>query len=170
MTAGSAVVRAGANARSRAVAAILAALALAVAIGTTAPASAGSSSAVCRAGQTDRAEHRAPDVLLSQLGRAFAVPAASLRGTSFVRCAGGRLMACMTGANLNCGRANASRHSQGGDAFCHDNPGAVVVPMAATGHDSVYDWHCQGSNAVAGPQTEPVDDLGFMSRNWRFVR
>lgn len=124
----------------------------------------------CPAGRDDASERPAPASLLPRLGRAFGVAPATLHGGSFVRCAGGTLMGCMVGANLNCGHANSSRHSAGADAFCRDSPGADVVPMAATGHDTIYDWHCDGTHAVAGKTVAEVDRLGFMAGNWRPLR
>ena len=146
---------------------LLAALPLAAA---AAPDLAWGATGLCRTGQDDAAARPAPAALLPRLEQTFGVAPDVLRGTSYVRCAGGRLMGCTTGANLNCGSANVSRRSEGADAFCHDNPGSDMVPMAATGHDTVYDWHCDGTRAVAGKPTEAVDRLGFMSRNWRLVR
>lgn len=139
-------------------------------LGLATPAFAQDPTGLCKAGRSDRAERPAPDALLPRLGKTFGVDPGVLRGTSYIRCMEGRLVACEVGANLDCGPAKVSRHSAGGDAFCHDNPGAAVVPMAATGHDTVYDWHCRGTRAVAGRQFEAVDRLGFMSGNWRPVR
>lgn len=136
------------------------------AIGLAAPVAPG----LCGPGQSDIRERPAPDALLPRLGRTFGVAAGVLRGGSYVRCADGRLMGCMVGANLNCGHADVSLRSRGGDAFCHDNPGSDVVPMAATGHDMIYGWRCVGTRAVPGHPTTDVDRLGFMARNWRPIR
>ena len=124
----------------------------------------------CRTRSDDRIERPAPDALLPRLGRTFGVAPITLRHGAYIRCAEGALMGCMIGANLNCGKADVSRHSAGADAFCRENTDAQVVPMSSTGHDTVYAWHCVGSHAVAGETVEQIDRLGFMTRNWRVVR
>lgn len=138
--------------------------------GLALPAAGQGAQQACRVGQTDQQERPASGSLLPALGRTFGVAPATLRDGSYVRCVKGRLMGCMVGANLNCGQANMVRHLEGADAFCHDNPGADVIPMAATGHDTIYDWNCVGTRAVAGKAVENVDSQGFMSANWRPVR
>ncbi|QBR71350.1 hypothetical protein CU048_08715 [Beijerinckiaceae bacterium] len=88
------------------------------------------------------------------------------KGTSF-RCMQGQVWLCNTGANLVCGKANASRKSAGASAFCKDNPGSDVVPMAATGHDTIYEWKCVGTKAVISRQVEKLDPRGFIAENWK---
>ncbi len=124
----------------------------------------------CRPHQDDSTELPAPDALLPQIGGVFAVAPEALRGTSYIRCDDGLLLACIVGANLNCGHADVTRSSKGGDAFCRNNPGASVIPLAATGHSTIYDWHCDGAHAVAGQMIGSVDRLGFIARNWRPIR
>lgn len=141
-----------------------------VLIGLAGSVDAQDAAAFCKAGQSDRSERPTPEALLPRVGKVFGVEPRILRGASFVRCAGGHLMACAVGANRDCGRADVSRHSVGGDAFCHDNPGAAVVPMAATGHDTIFAWHCSGAHAVAGGTVAKVGASGFMSGNWRRLR
>lgn len=88
------------------------------------------------------------------------------KGTSF-RCMNGKVFLCNTGANLVCGKANTSRTSAGAEDFCKQNPGSDVVPMAATGHDTVYEWKCVGNKAVISKQAETVDPRGFITENWK---
>lgn len=88
------------------------------------------------------------------------------KGTSF-RCMDGKVWLCNTGANLVCGKADTSRTSAGASAFCKDNPGSDVVPMAATGHDTVYEWKCDGEKAVIAKEAVAVDSRGFLSYNWK---
>jgi hypothetical protein len=89
-----------------------------------------------------------------------------LKGTSF-RCMEGKVSLCNTGANLVCGKANTSRRSAGAADFCKQNPGSDIVPMAATGHDTVYEWKCVGNKAVISKQVETVDPRGFLTENWK---
>ena len=79
------------------------------------------------------------------------------RESAYVRCAGAKLMACWVGANLDCGKANVHRSLLGATAYCRDNPGSDSIPMAATGHDTIYDWRCDGKRAVAGKANRAVD-------------
>ncbi|MGH6795745.1 MAG: hypothetical protein ACREDD_07250 [Methylocella sp.] len=88
------------------------------------------------------------------------------KGTSF-RCMGGKVFLCNAGANLVCGKANTSRTSVGAADFCKQNPGSYVVPMAATGHATVYEWKCAGNKAVISKQAETVDPRGFITENWK---
>jgi hypothetical protein len=88
------------------------------------------------------------------------------KSTSF-RCTGGKVWLCNTGANLVCGKANTSRSSAGASDFCQQNPGSDVVPMAATGHDTIYEWTCAGNKAVISKQIETVDPRGFITDNWK---
>jgi hypothetical protein len=136
-------------------------------VGTLVPAVAQDAPAACRPNQTDRVARPAPDALLPVLARTFGVAPDGLSGGSYVRCAHGRLMGCMVGANLECGPADVSRRSPGATSFCRDNPNVDTVPMAATGHATVYDWRCVGRRAVAGRRSVEVDPLGFIAVNWR---
>lgn len=88
------------------------------------------------------------------------------KGTSY-RCMGGKAWLCNVGANLVCGKANAAQSLPGATAFCKQNPGADVVPMAATGHDTIYEWKCVGSNARIARQVVNVDSRGFIAENWK---
>jgi hypothetical protein len=90
------------------------------------------------------------------------------KSTSF-RCMEGKVWLCNTGANLVCGKANASRTSAGAGNFCKQNPGSDVVPMAATGHDTIYEWKCVGSKAAISKQAETVDPRGFIADNWKQI-
>jgi hypothetical protein len=86
-----------------------------------------------------------------------------------VRCAGTKLLACWIGANLNCGKVNARRSLPGASEFCRANPDADVVPMAATGHDTIYDWRCVGGRAVATKTVVAVDRQGYDAGNWKEI-
>jgi hypothetical protein len=74
---------------------------------------------------------------------------------------------CNYGANLVCGKANTSRKSKGAAEFCRQNPGSDVVPMAATGHDTIYDWTCVGNEAHVSGKIAEVDPRGFIAGNWK---
>jgi hypothetical protein len=95
--------------------------------------------------------------------------ALSVEGYLNYRCYQGTVMGCVVGANLNCGKANISTSSRGGDEFCRANPNAQNIPMAATGHDTVYSWRCAGTQAVPVKRFSPVDDRGFEIMNWKVL-
>jgi hypothetical protein len=125
--------------------------------------------ALCASGSGPRAAVPVPRELEAEVAKALDIPIEMVRDGAFVRCAGTRLLACAVGANLNCGKANASRSLPGATAFCHDNPDADVVPMAATGHDTIYDWRCVGRRAIAGKTVVTVDRDGYDAGNWKEV-
>jgi hypothetical protein len=77
---------------------------------------------------------------------------------------------CNYGANLVCGKANVSREPAGATAFCKENPGSDSVPMAATGHDTIYSWECAGNKARISGQTLTVDPRGFIAENWKRIK
>ncbi|WP_292528021.1 hypothetical protein [Methylocystis sp.] len=88
------------------------------------------------------------------------------KGTSY-RCMGGKTWLCNVGANLVCGKADASQSLPGAAAFCKDNPGSDMIPMAATGHDTIYEWKCVGPNAQIARKIVNVDSRGFIAENWK---
>jgi hypothetical protein len=133
------------------------------------PASAASGAAFCSSAAAPRAPVPVPHQLEARVARAFDIPVDLVRDGGFVRCAGTRLMACVTGANLNCGKVNARRSLPGASEFCRANPDADVVPMAATGHDTIYDWRCVGGRAVATKTVVAVDRQGYDAGNWKEI-
>ena len=83
------------------------------------------------------------------------------------RCMSGRVWICNYGANLPCWKADVSRTSKGGDAFCADNPNSDMIPMAATGHGTIYEWRCRGRKAVVKGQPLSIDRRGFVAEMWK---
>ena len=133
------------------------------------PASAASEPATCAAGAGPHTPVPVPKELEADVARAFGVPVDLLRGGAFVRCAGAKLLACMVGANLNCGKANTRRSLPGAGDFCRANPDAQIIPMAATGHDTIYTWRCVGRRALAAKAVVAVDPDGYDAGNWKEV-
>ena len=131
------------------------------------PASAASAAAFCSSGAGPRASVPVPRELEAEVAKAFDIPVELARNAAFVRCAGNRLLACWIGANLNCGKANARRSLPGARAFCRANPDADDVPMAATGHDTIYAWRCVRGRAVATKVIVAVDPEGYDAGNWK---
>ena len=108
-----------------------------------------------------------PKKLEPLVAETFGISADQARNSAYVRCAGGKLMACWIGANLDCGKANLRRSLLGANAYCRDNPGSESIPMAATGHDTIYDWRCDGRRAMAGKAILAVDAQGYIADNWK---
>jgi len=131
--------------------------------------SAASVSAYCASSASPRVPVPAPKDLEADVASAFNVPIDVVRHGAFVRCAKGKLLACLTGANLNCGKANTRRSLPGAGAFCRDNPDADMIPMFATGHDTIYAWRCIGRRAVATKAVVAVDAHGYDAGNWKEV-
>jgi hypothetical protein len=122
--------------------------------------------AYCTRVVTDDDPGMVPTSLLPSFQRAFQFPGQVPREGLRFRCYQGTVMGCSMGANLNCGKANISRTSGRGNEWCRDHPNDRNIPMAATGHDTIYEWRCSGTHAVPGRKTSPVDDRGFEIINW----
>jgi hypothetical protein len=111
----------------------------------------------------------APGSLVGQVAAAFGVhmPPAEMAAQTVIRCENGLVLACMTGANLNCGKADVSRTSAGGNTWCQQHPNASFIPMFATGHATIYVWRCDGTRAVPERQAQAVDAQSYVAGNWR---
>lgn len=109
--------------------------------------------------------------LIPQAKRAFELGPEMSRAlvvaTTSMRCMGGQVWLCNAGANLACGKAGVSRASAGADRFCKANPNSSDVPMAATGHATIYAWKCVGTKARVDRSFARVDARGFIVDNWK---
>jgi hypothetical protein len=110
-----------------------------------------------------------PSALVGAVAAAFGarMPPAEVAAQSAIRCEDGVVLACMTGANLNCGKADIRKTSQGGDTWCREHPDAPSIPMFATGHATIYAWRCEGTHAVPERQAQTVDAKGYVAEYWR---
>jgi hypothetical protein len=132
--------------------------------------SAHATGAYCPGGASERSAHAVPAALQPSVAELFGIGVAQVRDAAVVRCVGSELLACWVGANLDCGRADPRRRLVGATAFCRDNPDADNVPMVATGHDTIYEWHCVKGRAVAGKVLMAVDPQGYIAGNWKVVK
>ncbi len=126
----------------------------------------------CHRVVTDDQPGEVPASLIPAFVRAFdsmATSSANIEGYLHFRCYQGTVMGCVVGANLNCGKADARQRSQGGDDWCQAHPNDSNIPMAATGHSTVYIWRCSGSRAVPVRRFSPVDTRGFEVMNWKVL-
>ena len=113
---------------------------------------------------------KVPADLMSAVATTFQIDNDAVRKAAFVRCVGPKLMGCYIGANLDCDKAETSRSLPGATAWCRGNPGSKIIPMSATGHDTIYEWSCKGRHAVAGKAMVTVDPQGYIADNWREIR
>ncbi|GJD87688.1 hypothetical protein BHAOGJBA_1193 [Methylobacterium hispanicum] len=93
-----------------------------------------------------------------------AEPLEDLRRTTVYRCMGGRVWLCNRGANIVCGKADASSATAAVAAFCRERPGEDV-PMVVTGHATIHSWQCMGAEARI-VRSLALDRRGFASVNW----
>jgi hypothetical protein len=125
----------------------------------------------CASAGDDDSLRPIPATLVPRARRVFDLSAemsgAWIKKSTRFRCMSGKVWLCNFGANLVCDKANASRSSPGAEEFCAQNPGADVVPMAATGHDTIYAWKCVGKKARISRQVEKLDPRGFIAGNWK---
>lgn len=95
-------------------------------------------------------------------------PEDMLKASTFWRCMDGQVMVCNAGANLPCeAKANSDKtptHAM--SDYCKDNPEVDFIPMAVTGHDTIYDWSCEQGVAKVGEQISKVDAAGFIANIW----
>ncbi|SUE43377.1 hypothetical protein [Roseomonas gilardii] len=91
---------------------------------------------------------------------------ALLRAQSHYRCMDGHLYACFTGANLPCDKLDQRRENAGAEAFCRANPASDSIPMAATGHDTPYEWRCRNGRAEVVGTVQELDARGFGKALW----
>ncbi len=125
----------------------------------------------CHPGQTDETTRPIPPALASDVIAAFAVrmTPTEIERNGVVRCADGVLLACLVGANLNCGKADTRTANRGAEAWCSRHADAEFVPAFAAGHDTVYAWRCEGTRAAIASAAQHADRQGFVAANWKRV-
>jgi len=111
-----------------------------------------------------------PSSLASAIRRLFKASGTYALETTYYRCAGGDLLLCNVGANLPCGKANRSTTLPAATDWCQSNPNSDFIPMAVTGHDTLYVWRCIGVIAKPVGKIGEVDKRGFFTRYWKEVR
>ena len=111
-----------------------------------------------------------PAALAPVAGRLFGIASGYAAKTTYYRCSGRDLLLCNVGANLPCGKANQNTELRAASDWCRDNRNATVIPMAVTGHDTIYAWRCIGGVAKPTGQIGKVDRRGFFVQYWKKVR
>jgi len=122
-----------------------------------------------RAGNDDRVRATTPD-LAQAIKRLFNFSGKYALEATYYRCAGGNVLVCYVGANLPCDKANQSASVPGATEWCRTNPNSNLIPMVATGHDTVYSWRCRGTKAVTTGKIGKLDHRGFFQHNWKRLR
>jgi hypothetical protein len=125
----------------------------------------------CQKGETDSTARAIPQALAPAVIATFHanMTPEEVTRNGVIRCDNGYLSACLTGANLNCGKANTSKVNRGAEEWCRTHPSADFVPLFASGHDSIYAWRCNGTLPVISRQVGHVDHNGFVTEHWRRV-
>jgi hypothetical protein len=113
-----------------------------------------------------------PPALQPYLSAALGMPAGATitARSTFWRCMDKSVYVCAVGANLVCDhKADSSPTNAGAENYCRDNPDAAQVPAYATGHDTVFTWHCREGRALRGQLTDKLDRRGFRIDIWHKV-
>ncbi len=94
-----------------------------------------------------------------------------LQQTTTWRCMDGQVYACNVGANLPCdAKANTDKTPTAEmNDFCAANQNMDYIPMAVTGHETVYNWRCNGASAEVVDQFAQVDPRGYVADIWYAV-
>jgi hypothetical protein len=146
---------------------VLALSGLAIGLAATGGQAAPAPQAYCAKVMNDDELRGAPHALAPAIKQLFHVTGAYAAQTTRYRCAGGKVMLCNEGANLPCGKANIRRSLPGATAWCKEKPDSASIPMVATGHDTIYTWHCANGVATPGDPVRKIDARGFFADYWR---
>jgi hypothetical protein len=135
--------------------------------------------AYCAAvGTIDRPDARytgtpVPDQIITGFKKAAGVEASTepmdaLRKSTIWRCMDAKVYVCNFGANLPCdSKADTDQTpTEAMKAFCAANPGSDFMPMAATGHATVFSWHCVTDVPTVLNQIGTVDAAGYLQQIW----
>lgn len=134
------------------------------------PVTAQSASSLCAGKGTVDETKPIPQSLVQAASRLFGGGDPNFIKTSTVyRCMNNQVWLCNYGANLVCDKANTSRNNPGVTQWCKDNPGSADIPMAATGHDTIYTWTCVGNKPRIAGVAEKVDARGYLASNWKLL-
>lgn len=111
-----------------------------------------------------------PSALAAAIKRLFGVSGEYAWKTTYFRCADGKVLLCTVGANLSCGKADQRRVLPPANHWCRENPNADIIPMAVTGHDTLYVWRCVGRRAKPAGEVGKIDKRGFFAANWKVLQ
>lgn len=135
-----------------------------------APKATGSPARVCSRVVTDDSLQPIPHSLVPMAQRVFglgAMPASLIQQSTFFRCDDRHVLLCTIGANLPCGKADTRISLPAADAWCAKHSGATSIPASVVGHDTIYDWRCDGAKAATTGAVLHVDRRGFVAEYWK---
>ncbi|SEE04520.1 hypothetical protein SAMN05444161_4708 [Rhizobiales bacterium GAS191] len=131
------------------------------------PADAQSAASLCAGKGTVDGTTPIPQSLMESASHLFESDAADFMASTVYRCMNNEVWLCNYGANLVCDKANTNRTNPGAAQWCEENRGASSVPMAASGHDTIYSWRCVGRKAQIAGVIAKVDPRGYIASNWK---
>jgi hypothetical protein len=135
-----------------------------------APAAAESPAQYCQRVVNDDALQTPPDSLMPVVRKLFAVGEGYPREATRYRCAEGNVMVCIVGANLPCGKADTRTDLPAATEWCQTNRDSDFIPMAVTGHDTMYNWRCANGIATISGKAGEIDDRGFFVDYWKKLK
>ncbi len=119
---------------------------------------------------------KVPDQIINGYKQAAALQASTeplemFQKLTIWRCMGGKVYACNFGANLPCdSKANTSKTPTPAMLdFCKATPNSDFIPMAATGHDTIYSWRCVNDQPQVLQQIGQVDAQGYLAQIWYLI-
>lgn len=128
-------------------------------------ASAGDAVRYCaKVGNDDKTKSITPDLLPFVRKQFSGSDDAFLKASTFYRCMGGSVWVCNVGANLPCYGPDRSKGSSAINDYCRDNPNEDFIPMAVTGHATIYSWKCDNGKPIRTPLK--LDARGFHTDIW----
>jgi hypothetical protein len=90
----------------------------------------------------------------------------SYLASTVFRCMNGLVFICNYGANIPCGgRPDTRRRMPEVDRYCRQNPNDEIVPMAVTGHSTIYGWACERGKPRITYEGQ-LDQRGFYVPIW----
>ncbi len=118
-----------------------------------------------------------PDAVINGFKKAAGLesstePMDMLRKSTIWRCMDNKVYACNFGANLPCdSKANTDKTpSQAIIDYCKANPDSQGIPMAVTGHDTIYSWQCVKDSPQIAQQVFQVDQAGYIQQIWYAIQ
>lgn len=90
-----------------------------------------------------------------------------LSDSTVYRCMGGNVWICNYGANIPCDGVGRRKGSAEISSYCRDNPNEDYIPMAVTGHATMYLWSCSNGRPVRVPRK--LDARGFQADIWNKI-
>ncbi|MCD6291411.1 MAG: DUF333 domain-containing protein [Anaerolineae bacterium] len=84
------------------------------------------------------------------------------------RCMDGQVWGCFRGANIPCTAKVSLDKAPTGEmkTYCKEHANAQTIPESVTGHETAYEWRCNGETPEPVKQVRHPDKQGFISEFW----